>query len=120
MNTQLLTRSITAALVVAAIMAPAAGAEPVQQRFASPDAMDRNTEAQRQDLRGADARGVPTDAPDIRVVRITQPAPAPSSADGAIDWPDALLGAGGALGLTLLGLGGTLAIVHHRRPQMPA
>jgi hypothetical protein len=118
MNTPLLTRSITAALVAAAITAPAAGA---QQQVGSPDAMDRNAQARSsQDMRGADARGAATDAPDIRVVRITQPAPASSTADGAINWPDALVGAGGALGLTLLGIGGTLVLVRRRHPQIPA
>lgn len=118
MNTQLLTRSVTAALVAAAITAPAAGA---QQQFGSPDAMDRNARASSShDMRGADARGVPTDAPDIRVVRITQPAPTPASADGALDWPDTLVGAGGALGLTLLAIGGTLVLVRRRHPQIPA
>jgi len=118
MNTQLLARSVSAALVAAAITAPAAGA---QQQLGSPDAMDRNAQpSPSQDMRGADARGVPTDTPEIRVVRITQPAPTPASADGALDWADTLVGAGGALGLTLLAIGGTLVLVRRRHPQIPA
>ena len=36
-------------------------------------------------------------------------------AEGGIDWADAGIGAGGLLGLTLLGLGGSLAVVHRRQ-----
>src|SRR4051812_43749348 len=99
MNTHLLPRFIAAALLAAAFAAPAAGAEPIQPRVGSPDAIDRNREIVPPDLRGADARGVRTDAPEVLVVRITPPAPVPGPADSAIDWSDAMIGGGGVLGL---------------------
>ena len=42
-----------------------------------------------------------------------KPESAPVSA-GGIDWADAGLGAGSLLGITLIGLGGALFIVHRR------
>ena len=48
------------------------------------------------------------------VVKVPEPVPAA----GGIDWADAGIGAGALLGLMLLGLGGSLAVVHRR--QAPA
>jgi hypothetical protein len=120
MNTHRLARTTATALVAAALTASTAAAEPVHQRFGSPDAIDNNRETLPPDMRGADARGVPTDAPDVLVVRMTTPAPAPAATDSAVDWPDAMLGAGGVLGLTLITFGGTLVLVHRRRSHVPA
>ena len=39
--------------------------------------------------------------------------------DGGIDWGDAGIGAGGMLGLALLALGGTLAVIHRRQRARP-
>ncbi len=64
-------------------------------------------------LNGADAQGAPTDAPEVMVVRSAGPAPAP--ADHSVDWRDAVIGAGAVVGLSLLGLGAVLLVVHHRR-----
>ena len=47
------------------------------------------------------------------VVDVPTPESAPVSA-GGIDWADAGLGAGSLLGITLIGLGGALFIVHRR------
>jgi uncharacterized membrane protein len=69
-----------------------------------------------QDLRSPDARDAAEgrgtfSAPDVTVIKVTQPAPTSSG----IDWADAGLGAGSLLALTLLALGGAFAAVHRRR-----
>jgi hypothetical protein len=53
----------------------------------------------------------------VTVVRVPQVESVPSST--GLDWGDAGIGAGAMLGLTLVGLGGTLAVVHrrHREPR---
>jgi hypothetical protein len=38
-----------------------------------------------------------------------------TSGGGGLDWGDAGIGAGGLLGLILLALGGTLAVMHRRQ-----
>jgi hypothetical protein len=77
----------------------------------------------RQDLRSPDARDAAEgrgtyNSPHVVIVKVPQPSPAaapePSSA-GGIDWADASIGAGSLLGLSLIGLGGALVIVHRRR-----
>jgi hypothetical protein len=71
-----------------------------------------------QDLRSpdtvdfADGRGT-YNSPEVVVVDVPKPESAPVSA-GGIDWADAGLGAGSLLGITLIGLGGALFIVHRR------
>ena len=66
----------------------------------SPDAQD-----------AAEGRGAWT-APRVMVVRISRPQ---VSNSGGFDWTDAGIGAGGALGLMLLAVGGTLVLAHGRR-----
>jgi hypothetical protein len=113
---------ITTALVVAAaVPAPAALAmpdlmptPPIAQDLRSPDA--RPAPAAIQDLRSADARDAADgrgtfSAPEVAVVKLTQPSP-PS---GGLDWGDAGIGAGGMLALTLLASGATLAIARRRQ-----
>ncbi len=73
----------------------------------------------RQDLRSPDTRDYAEgrgtyNSPDVTVVKIPEPAPA-SSAGGGLDWGDAGIGAGGLLGLSLVALGGTLAVLHRRQ-----
>ena len=82
---------------------PAGAPDAVDQR--SPDAQD-----------AADGRGT-WQAPNVTVVRVPQVESVPSST--GLDWGDAGIGAGAMLGLTLVGLGGTLAVVHrrHRAPR---
>ena len=133
MNTSRLSRSTAVALVAMAFAAPVAGAddhfkdsrsadviasgvEP-RQDYRGADAQGAPTDAPSQNYRGADAQGAPTDAPKVVVLPITRPAPTTSD---SIDWTDTLVGAGGALGLSLVFLGGTLLVVNRRRPRLTA
>ena len=86
----------------------AGGGQPYQQRSS---AEPHETPAA-QDLRGADALGAPTEGNAGVVVLKAPPAAEPAT---GIDWGDAGIGAGGLLGLTLIGLGGTLVILHRRQ-----
>ena len=115
-----LTRSAVLGLTVLALAAPAAGARPADLR--SPDARDaaRSAEMQqsqpRQDLRMPDARDQAAgrgtfSAPEVTVVKVTEPA----HTVGGLDWGDAVLGAGGMLGLVLLVLASFVTVVHHRK-----
>jgi hypothetical protein len=54
----------------------------------------------------------PKTPPEVMVVEVPQPMPA-----SGLDWGDAGIGAGGLLGLRLLGLGGTLVVA--RRRELP-
>ena len=99
MTQSVVVRSAALGLALAALAAPAAGA---QQDLRSPDARDAAQAA------GED-RGV--SAPEVTVVKVPEASPA----NEGLDWGDAGIGAGGLLGLMLLGLGGALALVHHRR-----
>lgn len=72
-----------------------------------------------QDLRPPDARDVATgrdtsNSPRVVVVKLPSAVPEPASAHG-IDWGDAGIGAGGLLGLSLVGVGGAVALGHRRR-----
>jgi hypothetical protein len=151
MNRRRLTRSAALGLAVAALAAPAAGAQQdlrspdtrdaaegyappppssiatpagsEYQDLRSPDARDaaRLADTPTQDLRSPDARDAADgrgsfNSPEVTVVKITQPSPATSSG-GGLDWGDAGIGAAGLLGLILIGLGGTLAILHRRQRQ---
>ena len=135
MNQRRLTRSTALGLLLAALAAPAAAAMPVdpvsppqtssatsttsptpRQDLRSPDAVDAATNPW-QDLRAPDVRDAAEgrgtfSAPAVTVVEA--PKAAPASSDG-IEWGDAGIGAGVLLGLLMLGLGGTVAVVHHRR-----
>jgi hypothetical protein len=127
--TRRLTRSTAVCLALAALAAPTALADPhaadvharaeaaQKQDLRSPDARDAATRAEaKQDLRSPDARdasegrGTYT-APNVTVVKVPEPVPAA----GGIDWADAGIGAGGLLALMLLGLGGSLTVVHRRQ-----
>jgi hypothetical protein len=127
--TRRLTRTTAVGLALAALAAPMALADPhaadmharaeaaQKHDLRSPDARDAATRAEtKQDLRSPDTRdasegrGTYT-APNVMIVKV----PEPVQAEGGIDWADAGIGAGGLLGLMLLGLGGSLAVVHRRR-----
>jgi hypothetical protein len=93
-----------------------------QPDLRSPDARDAARAAQerqtqpRQDLRSPDASDAANgrgtfSAPDVTVVKLTEPSP-PSA---GLDWGDAGIGAGGMLGVILLALGSTLAVTHRRQ-----
>jgi hypothetical protein len=114
-----LTRSTAVGLALAALAASPVAA---QQDLRSADARDAAQAAEArqdqrlQDLRSADARDAAEGrgtfkAPEVTVVKVTEASPA----RGGLDWGDAGIGAGGLLALILLGLGGALAVVHHRQ-----
>jgi hypothetical protein len=118
MNRYRLTRSAALGLTLAALAAPTAAA---QQDLRSPDARDAARAAELaqdqpgRDLRSPDARDAAEgrgsfNAPEVTVVKVTEPSPS----GGGIDWGDAGIGAGGLLGLVLLALGSTLAITRRR------
>ena len=72
------------------------------------------------DMRTPDARdhgqGRGTfNAPEVTVVKLADSAPTASG----FDWRDAGIGAGGLLGLILLGLGGTAAVAHRKATPRP-
>jgi hypothetical protein len=72
------------------------------------------------DLRTPDARdhgeGRGTfDAPEVTIVKVADPAPTGSG----FDWGDAGIGAGGLLGLILVGLRGTAAVAHRKATPRP-
>src|SRR5215210_8472204 len=118
MTTHRFIRSAALGLTVAALTAPAAVARPAD--FRSPDARDAAIQQDQppQDLRTPDARdqaagrGTFT-APEVTVVKVAEPAPAATG--GGLDWGDAGLGAGGMLGLVLVGVASVLAVVHRRK-----
>jgi hypothetical protein len=132
-------RSASIALAVTALGASTAGAQPADLR--TPDAIDTGTPVAQtmKDLRTPDAveAGTPatttagTDlrtpdavdhglgrgtfsAPDVTVVKLVDPPPTTG-----FDWGDAGIGAGGLLGLILVGLGGTLVVSYRRHSRMP-
>jgi hypothetical protein len=119
MNRFRLTRSAALGLTLAALAAPTAAA---QEDLRSPDARDAARAAELrqderlQDLRSPDARDAAEgrgsfNAPDVTVVKVSEP----SSSAGGIDWADAGIGAGGLLGLILVAVGSTLVIAHRRQ-----
>jgi hypothetical protein len=83
-----------------AIAEHASGATPARQDLRSPDTRD-----------AAAGRGT-FNSPEVTVVKLAQPSP---SSDSGLDWGDAGIGAAGLLGLLLLGLGGTVAVMHRRQ-----
>jgi hypothetical protein len=151
-----ITRTLAAALAIAAIGVTTAQAKPVDTQYpayptpvtpsengpknysmnsatgdyrAPATKQDRHTAdmvaaaaAGSKDLRmpdtvdAANGRG-PATAPDITVVRVPSPAPAPSS--GGVDWADAGIGAGGALAMIVLAGGSAFVVVHRRRGLRP-
>jgi hypothetical protein len=136
-----LTRSAGIALAITALGASTAAAAPADLRtpdavaagqssvvqstptdVRTPDARDAAVPATTTtgtDLRTPDARdhgeGRGTfSAPDVTVVKVTEPPVATG-----FDWGDAGIGAGGLLGIVLIALGGMLAITHRRHGRMP-
>ena len=131
------TRTIGLGVTIAALGASTAGAQPSDLR--TPDAIDAGqpqttTRYTPSDVRSPDAATTgqkPTapvvdmrtpdakdhgegrgtfNVPDVTVVKIADPAPTSSG----FDWGDAGIGAGGLLGLVLIGLGATAAVAHRR------
>lgn len=104
----------------------AASAADEYQDLRSPDARDAALASEQgsspsslpaQDLRSPDARDAAAgrgsfNSPEVTVVKLAQPSASP---DGGLDWGDAGIGAAALLGLLLLALGGTLAVMHRRQ-----
>lgn len=126
MNPHRLTRHAALGLTLAALAAPTAAAQPIDYRpdarhAASTSSLAGTTSTPRHDLRSPDTRDYAEgrgtfNAPEVTVVKLAQPAPA---SDGGIDWRDVGIGAGSVLGLALLALGGTFAVVHRRQGTRP-
>jgi hypothetical protein len=114
-----LTRSAALGLAIAALAAPTA--------LADPHAQDPNYPIQGaayQDLRSPDARDAAEgrgtfNAPEVTVVKVPANPPATPVAD-ELDWSDVGIGAAGVLGLTLIALGGTVAVVKTSRTSRTA
>jgi hypothetical protein len=125
-------RTAGVTLAVAAMAAPAASAMPVgdngpvsrglyepvppaeqTQDYRNPDnrVPEVTQNLQHPDTRDyAEGRGT-YNAPEVVVV--SQPAPKPITASG-IDWEDVGIGAGGLLGIVVIGAGGALILMHRR------
>jgi hypothetical protein len=141
------TRIAAAAVAIAAAAAPAASAMPVDGPITSaqlPRDPTRSTESP-QDLRSPDTRDAaegrhisqapPQDLrhPDTRdyaegrgtynspeVVVVERPATVAQPTEGGIDWQDVGIGAGGLLGVALVGAGGALVAAHRRTARQIA
>ena len=137
MRLRLISRSAVAAVAVAALAASPAAA---QQDLRMPDTRDAasgrwvmpeeglpayptpSVPAQpKQDLRSPDTRDAAagrgtSDAPQVTVVKLPQPVPAPAS-DGGIDWADAGMGAAIVL---VLSAASVVAVVLRRRTHPQA
>ena len=113
-----ITHTAAIALAIAAAGVPVASADPAPYRDGyEPIPAAATTEA-RQDLRHPDtsdyAEGRGTyNSPNVVVVDSPAPAAEPTSG-GGVDWADVGIGAGGVLAVSLIGLGGALAVVHRR------
>lgn len=123
MSPQRLTRPVTIGLAAAAFALPSTAAA---QDLRSPDARDGAlvTKTAVGDLRSPDSRDAGEgrgtfNAPDVMVVKVREPTPAPVAADG-LDWGDAGIGAGALFGLALLGVGAVVVAVHRRGSATPA
>jgi hypothetical protein len=127
------TKSKAIATLATAVMAFPSVAAAQGQDLRSADALDASIRAQSRqvsdatspdprDLRSPDARDAAAgrgtfSAPDVTVVRVAEPTP---SSSGGLDWGDAGIGAASLLGLILVGLGGTLFVLHRRHADQPA
>jgi hypothetical protein len=109
-----ITRTAALAAAIAALAAPSALAHSTD--LSSPDARDVGYRPY-QDMRSPDAidasegRGT-FNSPGVTVLKVAQE-PAPQSS--GVDWGDVSIGAGGALGVVAIGVGGAALLV--RRPR---
>ena len=115
-----LTRSAALGLTIAVLAAPAALADP----YASdPNYPLKDNSSGYQDLRSPDARDAAEgrgtfNAPEVTVVKV--PAASPAPAGDGIDWADVGIGAVGVLGLSLIAVGGGIAVVKTSRTSRTA
>lgn len=117
MSNRRFTRTATLALTLCAFAATPAAAAPQDHISSANPPVTADELGETQNLQSPDARDAAEgrgtwNAPDVTVVRVAEPSTSPS-ADG-LDWGDAGIGAGGLLGLILLGTGGALLVVHRR------
>jgi hypothetical protein len=117
LTTRSVRRTTIAVALAGALLAPAASADPhyLDNRGAASGATA--TVEPRQDLRSPDTRDAAmgrgtSSVPDVTVVKVPEPAPA---AERGVDWGDAGIGAGTALGVIAVGLAGAMAVVYRRR-----
>ena len=137
-------RAVTLALVVAGFSAPVAAAQSADhesqvaaavgaahhagQDLRMPDTVDAANAPSRktqpatpaQDFRMPDTRDLASgrgtsSAPDVIVVSVRETVP-----ESGIDWAGVGIGAGGAIGLVLVSLGGALLVARRRRHLFPA
>ena len=101
-----LTRAIALALALGAIIAPAASADPPPLRKAEAAIAASQRTAPPPVLPNPDEQ-VPNARPESVIVRVTAPS-------AGFDWGDAGVGAGVTLALTLIGVGGVLAVTRRR------
>jgi hypothetical protein len=117
MNRHRLAHSAALGLALAALAASTASANTVDLRSRpGTSSLAGTTSAPRQDLRSPDTRDYAEgrgtfSAPEVTVVKVTEPSPP----GAGLDWGDAGIGAGGMLGLIVLALGSSLAVVHRRQ-----
>jgi hypothetical protein len=115
-----LTRSAALGLTIAALAAPAALADP---HASDPNYPLKDNSSGYQDLRSPDARDAAEgrgtfNAPEVTVVKV--PAASPAPAGDGIDWADVGIGAVGVLGLSLIAVGGGIAVVKTSRTSRTA
>jgi hypothetical protein len=142
MTTRRLTYSAALGLALAALTVPASASvqdlrsadarendtiAPAAQDVRSPDARTTVQTAQGNaaDLRAPDSRDAGLgrgthSAPDVMVVKVDKPSPAPVSAADGMDWGDAGIGAGVLAALAALALGGAFVTVRRRHTATPA
>jgi hypothetical protein len=113
-----ITHTAAIALAIAAASAPIASADPTPYRDGYEPIPAAPTKETRQDLRSADTRDYAEgrgtyNAPEVVIVDVPKPVD-PAISPGGIDWQDVGIGAGGLLGISLMGLGGALFVVHRR------
>ena len=114
-------RSAALCLTLAALAAP--GTAAAAQDLRSPDARGagvasapRGTDLRTPDAQDASKGRGTFNAPDVMVVKLRAPAPAPVAAADGMDWADAGIGAGILLGLGALAFGGALAVTRRHGP----
>jgi hypothetical protein len=115
-----LTRSAALGLTIAALASTPAVADPYASDPNYPLPEPKSTY---QDLRSPDARDAAEgrgtfNAPQVTVVRVPSESPAPAG-DG-IDWTDVGIGGAGVLGLILVAVGGSVAVVKTSRTSRTA
>jgi hypothetical protein len=123
MRHRIFTRTAALAVALCAVAAPTAAASgPVPP---PPSSIAASAGSAYQDLRSTDPRDAdPSGAEGRETFYVSDPGTqgtSPGPSDG-LDWGDAGIGAGGLLGLILLGLGSTLIVMHrkHRGRGQPA